>query len=310
MTRRTYWHLESLGRKPTDYEIVSSRLLYYPGRGLEVRVPAGDWIRRHQAGSPLTRADWERFEDPRATTYASYVTLRNEREIYVDGLLRAAEESGADRALSPGWVGTLDRLMAPLRYPIHGLQMAGAYVAHLAPEGRVVLAGLFQAADEMRRVHRLAYRLRQIQDAHPGTGEGSRALWQDDPMWQPLRELVERLLATYDWGEAFAALNLAVKPVFDALFLRGFARLARRNGDEALAGMLGSFGEDAAWHREWSGALARLAVEDRPDLARTLKAWTDAWRPAALRAAAAFRPAFEGAPSPEPFDAILEEAAR
>ncbi|HEX7897214.1 MAG TPA: toluene monooxygenase, partial [Planctomycetota bacterium] len=63
MTRRTYSHLEGLGRKPTEYEIVSSRLLYYPGRGLEVRLPAGDWIRRHQEESALKCSDWERFAD-------------------------------------------------------------------------------------------------------------------------------------------------------------------------------------------------------------------------------------------------------
>ncbi|HEX7897907.1 MAG TPA: toluene hydroxylase, partial [Planctomycetota bacterium] len=239
-------------------------------------------------------------------TYASYVALMSEREVYVDGLLRAAD----DRALTPGWARLLDRVMAPLRYPIHGLQMAGAYVAHLAPGGRVALAGLFQAADEMRRVHRLAYRLRQVQDARPTVGAASRPVWQSDPIWQPLRELVERLLATYDWGEAFAALNLAVKPAFDALFLDGFARLARRNGDDVLARLLGSFAEDAAWHRDWSRALVRTAVEDRPDNARALREWTEKWRPWALRAVAAFRQEFEGAPVPEPFGPILEEAGR
>ena len=51
--RRTFWHLEGKRRVPTDYEIKSSRLLYYPERGLAVKTPVGAWIERYQAGSPL-----------------------------------------------------------------------------------------------------------------------------------------------------------------------------------------------------------------------------------------------------------------
>ena len=40
---RTYWHLLGTKRVPSEYEIVSSRLLYYPGRGFEVKVPAAAW---------------------------------------------------------------------------------------------------------------------------------------------------------------------------------------------------------------------------------------------------------------------------
>jgi len=34
----------------------------------------------------------------------------------------------------------------------------------------------------------------------------AKSLWENDPLWQPLRQFVERLLVTYDWGEAFVAL--------------------------------------------------------------------------------------------------------
>ncbi|TMA46148.1 MAG: hypothetical protein E6J81_11295 [Deltaproteobacteria bacterium] len=58
--------------------------------------------------------------------------------------------------------------------------------------GRVAVAALFQTADEMRRVHRLAYRMRQLQESHARFGFESRAVWQEDPIWQPLPEVVER----------------------------------------------------------------------------------------------------------------------
>ena len=51
--RKTYWHLEGARRVPTDYEVATSRMLYYVGRGFEVEVPLSDWYRRYQQGSTL-----------------------------------------------------------------------------------------------------------------------------------------------------------------------------------------------------------------------------------------------------------------
>ena len=234
---RTYSHLASLGRAPSDYEIGSSRLLYYRDDGFEVQTPIGGWYQRHQAGSPLRCEDWERFADPRETTYARYTALQTRKEIFVDALLESIERTGYDRALSA------DAL---------GFQMIASYVGSMAPSGRIAIAALFQAADEMRRIERIAVRLRQIQIAHPGFGSRSRAVWEGDPVWQPLRECVERLFVTYDWAEAFTALNLCLKPLVDALLTERVAALAARAGDHRLGEILGSLAEDCAWHREWS----------------------------------------------------------
>ena len=108
----------------------------------------------------------------------------------------------------------LGAVLAPLRYPIHGLQMLAAYVGHMAPSGRIVVAAAFQSADEMRRVHRIAYRMRQLQNKRVAFGKDSKAEWQSEPMWQPLREMIERLLVTFDWAEAFTGVNLVLKPMF------------------------------------------------------------------------------------------------
>lgn len=296
---RTYWHLEPLRRKPSDYEIVSSRLLWHPTRGFETEVPVADWYRKYQAGSPLQCRDWERFADPRETTYTKYTTLQAQREIYVDGLLRASAESGGNARLTVEWLRTLGQVLAPLRYPVHGLQLAAAYVGQMAPAGRIVICAMFQAADEIRRIQRLAYRLRQLQNAHPKLADNGRQLWETDPAWQPLREVVEKLLVTWDWGEALVALNFAVKPVFDELFNVALGPLARDGGDDAFHKMMLSLNDDGRWHREWSQAVLRTALADRPETRATLEEWLGKWRPQALAAARGFARVFEpfGAPA-------------
>jgi toluene monooxygenase system protein E len=277
--RRTYWHLEGQKRKPSDYDIATSRLLTHPQHGFEVKTPGAAWIARH--GLP---GDWEHFRDPRETTYSRYVERQHEREIFVDGLFESIERSGSDRRLDPAWVGTLAAFLAPLRYPYHALQMGAAYLGQLAPSGKLVVVLAFQAADEIRRIQRIAYRMRQLQTTHPGFGEGSRDAWQHDPRWQPLRRVVEELLVTWDWAEGFAALCLVVKPLLDELATTALGRAAERAADDALARMLGSLDEDCVWHREWTAAMARL-LPGPP-----LREAVDRWRPRAHAAVRALAP--------------------
>jgi len=273
----TYWHLEGARRAPSDYEIATSRLLYYVGRGFEVDVPLGEWYRRYQTGSSLRCDDWDRFADPRETTYAKYVALQQAKEAHVEGLLRSIDESGYDGKLDPRWVDTLERLLPPLRYVYHGLQMLAAYVGQMAPGGRVTVVAALQAADEMRRVHRLAYRMAMLRRVRPGFGEGGKELWERDAAWQPLRRLIETLLVTWDWGEAFAALNLGAKPVLDAFFLDAVAGAARARGDYLLGEIFFSLGEDGAWHRAWAQALADVAAAADAGNRARLDGWAQKW---------------------------------
>jgi toluene monooxygenase system protein E len=290
--KRTYWHLSDLGRKPTDYDIATSQLHYWTARGFEVKVPVTDWYERYQRGSELRCRDWEAWGDPRQTTYTTYTTMQRTREAFVNGLLDSISED-YDRGLSPQWVALLERILAPLRYPGHGLQMVAAYVGSMAPTARITIAATFQAADEMRRVQRLAYRMRQFQMTHPEFGSKARQTWQDDPIWQPLREVIETLLVTWDWGEALVALQLVLKPAFDELFMTQFGRLARASGDDVLERLFFSLNEDCAWHRSWSKSLLLTAVRDTPESSPAIQRWIEIWVPRVSRAIAAFHPVFD-----------------
>jgi hypothetical protein len=68
---------------------------------------------------------------------------------------------------SAAMVGLARSHTGPLRFPGHGLQMLAAYIGKMAPSSGITMAASFQAADEMRRVQRLAYRMRQLQVTHP-----------------------------------------------------------------------------------------------------------------------------------------------
>jgi toluene monooxygenase system protein E len=296
--QKTYWHLQQQGRIPTEYEIVTSKLLLYTGEGFtgkrfELDIPLKDWYAMYQENSPLRCSSWERFRDPRETTYTRYTGVQLEKEIFVDKILEEIESTGYDQRLSGTWMYSLSRVFAPLRYPVHGLQMVAAYIAQMAPGGRIVITATLQMADEVRRIERMAYRVRQLQLANPGFAEDSQVRWESDPLWQPLRKAVERLLVTYDWGESFVGLNLVVKPLFDHLFMKCLGDAALRSGDYLLGQILYSLHEDSLWQQRWTQALVQSVMEDTDGNAAVIHGWLDEWYGLMLPAVRAFFPIFQ-----------------
>ena len=67
---RTYSHLAGGQRMPSEYELVTTGLHHHTRSGFEVRVPIAQWYERYCAGARIVCSDWERFRDPRETTYA------------------------------------------------------------------------------------------------------------------------------------------------------------------------------------------------------------------------------------------------
>ena len=278
--RKTYWHLAAAKRLPSDYEIATSRLLYHVDRGgFAVDLPTSAFHARHQLGSALVSDRWDDFVDPRATTYSKYVDLQRDAESHVNRLFAAMEDGAYERGLAPGWLDRLGRILSPLRFLCHGLQMTAAYVGQMAPSGRVAVAALFQCGDEIRRIQRLAMRVAQIARTRPEIVEAGQSLWQTDPAWQPLRRAAEKLLVTYDWGEALVALNVCLKPVVDDVFLIGLAGLADEAGDHLDGQVLRSLFDDCLWHRAWTDALLGLAYAGNVANQDAVRRWIDAWAP-------------------------------
>jgi toluene monooxygenase system protein E len=295
--QKTYWHLLRQGRIPSEYEIVTSKLLLNTGEGFtgkrfELDVPLKEWYAKYQEASPLTCSSWEKFRDPQETTYTKYTNVQMDKEVFVDNILQEIESAGYDERLSGSWLYFLSRIFAPLRYPVHGLQMIAAYIGQMAPGGRVVIAAMLQLGNEVRRIERMAYRARQLQLVFPGFALDSQSRWEQDTLWQPLRKTVEMLLVTYDWGESFVGLNLVLKPLFDQLFMKQMGEVGLQDGDYLLGQILYSLYEDSLWQQRWSQSLVRMAIEDTPRNLDLIQGWVNKWYKLVLPAMREFNPVF------------------
>jgi toluene monooxygenase system protein E len=282
--RRTYWCLEGTRRKPTDYEVTSTALLYYPSRGFEVETPTLE----HYAEQPRTTSSREAFADPAKLTYSAYVAERRDQESFLDRLLERPTDP-VPRELAP-----LVGLVSALRFPLHGFQMVASYIGALAPNGRITICCTFQAADELRRIQRLCQWLSRSGRGAAELDALGRELWQQAEPLQPLRRLVEELLVTYDWEAALVALNGVIKPVLDHLWFEHVQGLAERHDDEVLEKILSSLGDDGLWHEAWFLAFCRAAHEGDAGRAEHLQARVGALRPRVAQAIQALLPLFGG----------------
>lgn len=285
--RRTYQCLEATRKKPTDYQITSTALLYYPARGFEVQTPVWQHYLEHQKNGQLASERWDDFEDPAQLTYSTYVAERRDQEAFLDRLLERPT-SPLTPALQP-----LLGLLSALRFPLHGLQMAAAYAGALAPSGRITITLAFQAADEMRRIQRVCQWLSRSGVPMQQLDALGREIWQQNPAFQPLRQLVERLLVTYDWGTALTTLNGILKPFFDRLWFEQLVAVAERHGDEVLEKILSSLGDDGRWHEAWFVEFSRLALSSPGGNAEVMQRTVAEQRPLVTRAVQALLPAFE-----------------
>jgi toluene monooxygenase system protein E len=283
--RRTFSAFGDVRRMPSDYEIVTHQQNWTLRQNRQATFeqnpssPANLWFLTYRDRSPLQAQDWDAFRDPDSLTYRGYVTLQSEAETSLQSTLEAHAGTGTDAALSDASVALLARAFTPTRFLCHGMQQVQAYIGYLAPSSYITNAAGFATADLLRRVTAIGYRTRELQINRPGAGIGTaeRALWQDDPGWQPARRAIEYALASYDWGEAFTALNLVLGPTLDDVLLTQLGLLARAGGDDLTWMITTNLAADSRRLEKWSRALVDMVVAQRPENRAVLRRWIDRW---------------------------------
>jgi hypothetical protein len=300
---KTWSSLGQLRRIPSEYEVVTHNLNYTTRRNrtsaLESNptTPANMWFLTYRDRSPLQADDWRGFRDPDELTYRKYVTMQDEQETVVEGVLDEYGSAGHDASLPKWWVECLATLFTPTRFPVHALQMCTAYLGYMAPASYISNCAVFGAGDLLRRVSLLAYRTRQLAETTGSSIGSERAMWERNEGWQPARQALETLLTAYDWGECFTAMNLVLRPTLDNILIRQLANVAHDNNDDLTWLLLCNLAVDADRCTRWSTALAAYAIEQRPGNRDVLQRWVARWTPRAEAAAAGLGRLFEQLPS-------------
>jgi propane monooxygenase small subunit len=170
-----------------------------------------------------------------------------------------------------------------------------------APTNMINNALAVAAAHKLRFAQDLILYNLELADQIDGfEGGAHRESWQNDPIWQPTRENVERLTGVRDWAEAFFATAVVFEPLVGELFRSGFVmQAAALHGDYVTPSLMGNGEADAA--REQRGARAlfgMLANDDEfgAENRATMQGWLSAWTPASTQAARKLQPIWSQLP--------------
>src|SRR4029077_12034663 len=131
--------------------------------------------------------------------------------------------------------------------------------------------------------------------------QGAKQRWLEDPVYQPMRSLAERLmLSTDDWGELAVAVNLVVAPILAEVSM---SQLVRRGGphrgDSVTPFIVSTTERDRRRNPGWTEELVRMVTSEKVEAAaanrEVVAGWIADWTPPVLDAARALRPVFEQA---------------
>jgi propane 2-monooxygenase small subunit len=125
-----------------------------------------------------------------------------------------------------------------------------------APTNMINNAISVNSMHKLRTAQDLALFNLEASEARPGfDGRAHLKAWNDDPIWQPVRQGVEHLTSIRDWCEAVVAANLAFEPLVGELFRGGFLMTAgAANGDFVTPTLVGvaesDFERDLAYTKD------------------------------------------------------------
>lgn len=272
-----------------------------------------------QESTKLRHPHWWDFRDPAQQWQRTYVRMQAEQERSIERATEDAASGGAFADVDPSWLSTVIaghyRIWSFFEYALFRAFAVGSREALSDTLGNVLC---FQGFDHMRHAQAAVLYLMALEESVEGfVDQGSKERWLDDPVYQPMRALAERLmLNTDDWGELAVAVNLVVAPILSEVALSQLVRRGGpRRGDSVTPFIISTTERDRRRNLAYTEELVRMVtgekIEARDANREVIAAWLDDWTPTVVEATRALRPAFDAAKvGAVTFDGALAEAMR
>jgi propane monooxygenase small subunit len=292
-------------RRATVYEDVTVDVQPDPERHL-----SQGWIYAFADGpggyphewTALKASNWHEFLDPNEeweqTIYRNTANVVRQ----VQQTIANAKAAHAFDGWNRGWLKVVERHVGAWAHAEHGI---GLYVytpaQRDAPTNMINNALAVGATHKLRFAQDLILYNLDVSEALDGfDGSAHRDAWQNDPVWQAVRENVELLTGTRDWAEAFFATALVFEPLVGELFRSGFVmQVAAPQGDYVTPAIMGTGEADVVRDQRGARRLFELLLGDEhhADENRTvLQQWLAKWVPPSVAAARQLRPMWSQVP--------------
>jgi propane monooxygenase small subunit len=296
---RSFNYFTPRKRRATVYEDVTVDVQPDPARHL-----SQGWVYEFADGiggypqewTALKSSNWHEFLDPNEeweqTIYRNNAAVVRQIQQNIEHG-RLAHVYGS---FDPAWVRVLERHVFAWAHAEHGIGLHVYTPAQRdAPTNMINNAMAVGAAHKLRFAQDLIlYNLALSEEIEGFDGSIHRTTWQEDPIWQPTREFVEKLTGTRDWAEQWFATAVVFEPMLGELFRSGFVmQVAALHGDFVTPTIMGAGESDAAREQRGARVLFRMLTDDPEHGAankETLSGWLSSWNEAAGNAARTLQP--------------------
>jgi propane 2-monooxygenase small subunit len=298
-TSRSYNYFTPAKRRASIYEDVTVDVQPDPARHL-----LQGWIYAFAdgtAGYPeewtaLKSSNWHLFLDPNEEW--EQTIYRNNANVVrqIGHNLANAKAARAFDGWNRGWTSVVEKHVSAWAHAEHGIGMHVYLPAQRdAPTNMINNAISVASAHKLRFGQDLILYNLELTDQIEGfDGSAHKRAWAEDPVWQGVRENVERLTAIRDWAEAFFATTVVFEPLVGELFRSEFVmQVAAPQGDFVTPTLIGSGESDVARDRRVSRALFGMLSEDEQfgeENRATMQSWLDTWTPISTGAARTMQP--------------------
>jgi propane monooxygenase small subunit len=296
---RSYNYFEPRKRRASVYEDVTVDVQPDPERHL-----TQGWIYGFADGTSgyppewtaLKSSNWHLFLDPNEEW--EQTIYRNNANVVrqVQQVLANAKAADSFKAWNRSWTTVVERHVGAWAHAEHGIGM------HVyTPAQRDAPTNMINNALSVGAVHKLRfaqdlilYNLELSDQVEGFDGKAHIKTWQEDPVWQPTRENVERLTGIRDWAEAFFATAVVFEPLVGELFRSGLVmQAAALQGDFVTPVIMGTAESDTTREQRGARALFRMLIDDEAhgdENRATLNEWLARWTPYSITAAHTLQP--------------------
>ncbi|HWK16788.1 MAG TPA: aromatic/alkene monooxygenase hydroxylase subunit beta [Solirubrobacteraceae bacterium] len=296
---RSYNYFEPRKRRATVYEDVTVDVQPDPERHLTqgwVYAFADGTSGYPQEWTALKSNNWHLFLDPNEEW--EQTIYRNNANVVrqIGQTLANAKAAESYAAWNRSWIKVVERHVSAWAHAEHGLGMHVYTPAQRdAPTNMINNALTLGAIHKLRFAQDIILFNLELSDQIDGfDGSVHMQSWQTDPVWQGVRENIEKLTGVRDWAQAFFATAVVFEPLVGELFRSGFVmQEAAHQGDFVTPTIMGAGESDTAREQRGARALFRMLADDEAhgDANRALmQEWLAEWIPVSLDAAQKLQP--------------------
>ncbi|MBV9819517.1 MAG: hypothetical protein JOZ07_14385 [Solirubrobacterales bacterium] len=296
---RTFNYFTPAKRRATIYEDVTVDIQPDPERHL-----LQGWVYGFADGTggypqewtELKSSNWHKFLDPNEEW--EQTIYRNNANVVrqIGQNLAQARGARAFDAWNRGWIKTVERHVGAWAHVEHGL---GMHV--FLPANRDAPTNMINNALSVASAHKLRfgqdlilYNLELTEDVDGFDGSAHLDAWNNDPIWQGVRENVEGITGIRDWAKACFVALCIFEPLVGELFRSEFImQAAAPQGDFVTPTLMGAGEGDAAREARVARALYGMLANDEKhgeENQKIMDGWLREWVPRSLEAGRELQP--------------------